>query len=105
MATGHSQVVNTLGVVASRAAYEESGNWLDAVVSYVDQNMRYLENYLSKHVPLINFKRPEGTYLAWLDFSDWMEKIGAKLTVLSEDQADYINVPVNGPYKKEEYRY
>ncbi len=34
-----------------------------------------------------------------------LEKIGAKLTVLSEDQADYINVPVNGPYKKEEYRY
>ena len=90
MATGHSQVVNTLGVVASRAAYEESGIWLDAVVSYIDQNMYYLESYLSKHVPLINFKRPEGTYLAWLDFSDWMEKIGAKKLAASEnkDRAD-----------------
>ena len=90
VATGHSQVVNTLGVVASRAAYEESGIWLDAVVSYIDQNMYYLESYLSKHVPLINFKRPEGTYLAWLDFSDWMEKIGAKKLAASEnkDRAD-----------------
>ena len=93
VATGHSQVVNTLGVVASRAAYEESGNWLDAVVSYVDQNMRYLENYLSKHVPLINFKRPEGTYLAWLDFSDWMEKIGAKHLADSENKNKYDGAP------------
>ena len=86
LATGHSQVVNTLGVVASRAAYEESGNWLDAVVSYIDQNMRYLENYLTKNAPLINFKRPEGTYLAWLDFSGWMEKIGAKQLADSENK-------------------
>ena len=34
-----------------------------------------------------------------------LEKIGAKLTTLTEDQADYIDVPVNGPFKKEEYRY
>ena len=34
-----------------------------------------------------------------------LEKIGCKLTNLSEEQADYINVPVNGPFKKEEYRY
>ena len=34
-----------------------------------------------------------------------LEKIGAKLTVLSQDQADYIGVPVEGPYKPEHYRY
>ncbi|MDB4055147.1 adenosylhomocysteinase [Akkermansiaceae bacterium] len=34
-----------------------------------------------------------------------LEKIGCKLTVLSQDQADYIGVPVNGPYKPEPYRY
>ena len=32
-------------------------------------------------------------------------KLGAKLTVLSEEQADYIGVPVEGPYKPEHYRY
>jgi adenosylhomocysteinase len=32
-------------------------------------------------------------------------KIGVKLTVLSQDQADYIGVPVEGPYKPEHYRY
>ena len=34
-----------------------------------------------------------------------LEKIGAKLTVLTQEQADYINVKVGGPYKPEPYRY
>ena len=34
-----------------------------------------------------------------------LEKIGCKLTELSKDQADYINVPVEGPYKPDHYRY
>ena len=34
-----------------------------------------------------------------------LDKIGAKLTKLSEKQAEYINIPVNGPYKPEAYRY
>jgi adenosylhomocysteinase len=34
-----------------------------------------------------------------------LEKIGVKLTVLSKRQADYIGVPVEGPYKPEHYRY
>ncbi|MCB1047417.1 MAG: adenosylhomocysteinase, partial [Calditrichaeota bacterium] len=31
--------------------------------------------------------------------------LGVKLTVLREDQAKYIGVPVEGPYKPEHYRY
>ena len=34
-----------------------------------------------------------------------LSKIGVKLTKLSKDQADYIGVPVNGPYKADHYRY
>jgi adenosylhomocysteinase len=34
-----------------------------------------------------------------------LERIGAKLTPLSKDQADYIGVEVQGPYKPEAYRY
>jgi adenosylhomocysteinase len=34
-----------------------------------------------------------------------LNKVGAKLTELSQQQADYINVPVDGPYKPEHYRY
>jgi len=34
-----------------------------------------------------------------------LSKIGAKLTILEQGQADYINVPVEGPYKTDQYRY
>jgi adenosylhomocysteinase len=34
-----------------------------------------------------------------------LEKIGAKLTKLTKEQAEYLGVPVDGPYKPEHYRY
>jgi adenosylhomocysteinase len=34
-----------------------------------------------------------------------LEKLGVKLTKLSKKQSEYINVPVNGPYKADHYRY
>ena len=34
-----------------------------------------------------------------------LKKLGVKLTTLRQDQADYINVPVEGPFKPDHYRY
>jgi adenosylhomocysteinase len=34
-----------------------------------------------------------------------LDQLGAKLTTLSQEQADYIDVPVEGPYKPDWYRY
>ena len=34
-----------------------------------------------------------------------MAKVGVNLTVLTQEQADYIGVPVDGPYKSDHYRY
>ena len=34
-----------------------------------------------------------------------LAKVGAKLTELTKEQADYINVPVSGPFKTDQYRY
>ena len=34
-----------------------------------------------------------------------LEKVGATLSKLSEDQAAYIDVTVEGPFKKNDYRY
>ncbi|AQT68817.1 Adenosylhomocysteinase [Anaerohalosphaera lusitana] len=34
-----------------------------------------------------------------------LDKLGAKMTVMSEEQADYIGFPVEGPYKSDHYRY
>ncbi len=34
-----------------------------------------------------------------------LDKIGVKLTTLTQEQADYLNIPVNGPFKPDYYRY
>ena len=34
-----------------------------------------------------------------------LDQLGVKLTILSEEQAEYINVPLKGPYKPDHYRY
>jgi adenosylhomocysteinase len=34
-----------------------------------------------------------------------LDKLGVKLTTLSQDQADYMGVPISGPYKPDHYRY
>jgi len=34
-----------------------------------------------------------------------LDKIGCKLTTMTQEQADYINAPVDGPFKPEHYRY
>jgi adenosylhomocysteinase len=34
-----------------------------------------------------------------------LSKIGARLTELSDRQSAYIGIPVEGPYKAEQYRY
>ena len=77
-ATGHREAINTLGVVAAQAAYDESEDWLDQVVAYIDGTMDYAESFISSSMPLVNFVKPQGTYLTWPDVSGVVDKIGAK---------------------------
>jgi adenosylhomocysteinase len=34
-----------------------------------------------------------------------LKKLGVKLTTLTKEQAEYLGVPENGPYKPDHYRY
>lgn len=58
-----------LGVIAHRAAYLEGGAWLDALLEGLDENRRLLADLLTEHLPEVGYQVPEGTFLAWLDFS------------------------------------
>ncbi|MEN6561317.1 MAG: PatB family C-S lyase [Acidobacteriota bacterium] len=58
---------NALGIVAFEAAYRHGGDWLDALLPYLEANIDLLETFLAERVPAIGLIRPEGTYLALLD--------------------------------------
>ncbi|HTA06989.1 MAG TPA: aminotransferase class I/II-fold pyridoxal phosphate-dependent enzyme [Streptosporangiaceae bacterium] len=57
------------GVVANIAAYRHGGAWLDDVVAYLDDSRRLLAELVSRHLPQVRYRPPDGTYLAWLDCS------------------------------------
>jgi len=78
-ATGHSGDVNTLGVVAARAAMSAEGEeWLAQLLEYIDGNHDFAGKFLKENVPLIRYPKAQGTYLTWLDVSGVVDKIGAK---------------------------
>lgn len=74
---GHDQGTNTFGLAAAEAAYRDGEKWLDDVNSYLDGNFDYLVDYINKpgEMPGIEYSRPEGTYVAWLDCNGLKEKI------------------------------
>jgi cystathionine beta-lyase len=58
-----------MGVHATSAAWSEGEPWREAVLEYLDGNRRFLKEYLAEHLPWIEHRTPEATFLAWLDCS------------------------------------
>jgi len=60
-----------MGLAACQAAYTGGADWLDALTGYLDGNMSLIREFLQARIPKIKLVEPEGTYLAWLDFSQF----------------------------------
>jgi cystathionine beta-lyase len=58
---------NLFGALACEVAYNEGDEWLDQLLDYIQGNLRFLQDYLARHIPQISVIPPEGTYLVWLD--------------------------------------
>ena len=56
-----------LGVLATTAAFERCGPWLDAVRGQLDENRVLLAKLLAQHLPGTGYQPPEASFLAWLD--------------------------------------
>lgn len=59
--------VNFFGPSATMAAYNESEDWLDALLGYVKANQEFAVRYLDEHLPELTPVPSEGTYLLWVD--------------------------------------
>ena len=60
---------NVFALAAMTAAYDKGEEWLEQLLEYLEGNITFIENYIANNMPAVKFRRPEGTYLAWLDFS------------------------------------
>ncbi len=61
--------VSTFGLIANSAAYAGGRAWLVEVRERLAVNRSLLTELLAAHLPAVGYVPPEGTYLAWLDFS------------------------------------
>lgn len=59
--------IPTFGAVALEAAYDNGEEWLEQVMDYVEGNLRFLRDFISRNIPRITVVPPEGTYLVWMD--------------------------------------
>ena len=63
--------LNALSIEATKAAYTLCDDWLDALRAYLDDNFRFLDEWLRENMPKARFTVPEATYLAWVDLRDY----------------------------------
>ncbi|MGL4308609.1 MAG: MalY/PatB family protein [Cetobacterium sp.] len=69
---GEKPIPNLFGAVGVEAAYSEEGEeWLESLISYLEENYNYLKDYIETNIPKIKVSPLEGTYLAWLDFREY----------------------------------
>jgi len=61
---------NIFAVPAYITAYSECEDYLSQLLSYLEGNVRFLDDYLKKNMPKIRLVKPEATYLMWLDCAD-----------------------------------
>ncbi|MCM1087110.1 MAG: pyridoxal phosphate-dependent aminotransferase [Muribaculaceae bacterium] len=66
-AAGYSQL-NVIGLTACEAAYRCGNGWYEAMMEYVQANIRFMKEYLERELPQLTMIETEGTYLVWVDF-------------------------------------
>jgi adenosylhomocysteinase len=82
-------------------------NWKNLQASFTNQVLAQIELYTKRNTPdaykigLYVLPKTLDEEVARLH----LDKLGVKLTKLSSDQAKYLGVPVDGPFKPDHYRY
>lgn len=68
--TGYDEP-SLMGIVAATSAYSEGEQWFEEAKDYIWQNIQFAKKYIEENAPKIKAIIPEGSYLLWLDFSDF----------------------------------
>ncbi len=79
-------MANPFGIAATIAAYNEGEEWLDQLRDYLDENIRYVKEFVKEQLPKASVTAVEGTYLIWLDLNAY-ERDPKKLEKLMQETA------------------
>lgn len=56
--------------IAAIAAYRKGDEWRNEMLRYVEDNIRFVEDYCKRHIPGVKALRPDASFLVWLDCRD-----------------------------------
>lgn len=66
--------MNVMSMYALIGAYSDEGEqWLEELLQVLDQNIDYFCRYAADRFPGVTVTRPQGTYLLFPDFRDWLQ--------------------------------
>lgn len=69
--------MNVLSMYALMGAYQSEGyEWVDELCQVLAENVRYASEYIQEHFPGITFSKPQGTYMLFLDCTQWCKTHG-----------------------------
>ena len=73
----HTNGMNTLSMYALIGGYAEEGHaWLEELCQVIADNVDFACDYIEKHFAGVRVSKPQGTYMLFVDCSDWCEKHG-----------------------------
>ena len=67
MESSEFEAPNIFAPIATIAAFTEGEEWREQMVAYVEDNVRFVEDYCQEHLPQIHPVRPQASFLVWLD--------------------------------------
>ncbi|MBQ8074846.1 MAG: aminotransferase class I/II-fold pyridoxal phosphate-dependent enzyme [Oscillospiraceae bacterium] len=77
--------MNVLSMHALLGAYSDAGSrWTDEMISVIDHNLANACDFLKEHCPEVSVMRPEGTYMLFLDCSEWCRNHGVSIEELQK---------------------
>ena len=79
----HYNNMNVLSMYALLGAYGEEGHrWVDELRAVLTENVNYAYDFLTTRVKGVQVARPQGTYMLFPDFTEWLEERGMTLPEL-----------------------
>ncbi|ONI38387.1 aminotransferase [Candidatus Epulonipiscium fishelsonii] len=92
-------LISPFSMEATIAAYNQGEEWLKNVNDIIEENADYISQFIKDNLPRIKYNKPQGTYLIWLDFSDYkyrgqelLEKIAEEAHLILESGSMFGNV-------------
>ena len=81
----HYNNMNLLSMYALIGAYQPAGyEWVDELCQVLSENVRFACDYIAEHFAGVRVSRPQGTYMLFLDCSEWCTAHGRTIDQLEQ---------------------